>query len=102
MGFTQLLSGSLDVTRASRNQCFVPDTVGAQITWETVGIWAVPPWARFYPAPEKGGSAVCGSWGAARVGHWISLCTGGSLGTMPACVPSREQLSHEGSAAKIR
>lgn len=43
-----LYSAAVDVNRASRNQCFVPSTVGAQITWG----------AAILASPEKGGSAM--------------------------------------------
>lgn len=83
----------MGVNRASRNQCSVP-CLGTQIT--CVGTWPVPPPARLYPVPEKGGSAVCGSWGSTE-----PLCALLALqGPWPACVPSREQLSREGNAAK--
>lgn len=66
-----------------------------------VGTRPVPPWAGFYPAQGRV-EVQCVGPGGSQSGtldlsvHWWHS------GDMPACVPSREQLSHEGNAAKIR
>lgn len=76
VGFIQLLSVSLDVNRASRNQCFVPGTVGTQITWETVWAHGLCHLGQGFPQPQRRVEVQCAGPGGSQSGtldlsvHW--------------------------------